>query len=57
MKYSQSAFVGGGWLNYAQVYVNRLQFWQVPFMLNEGEKKIKQMYYILVTRVKLSNVQ
>lgn len=57
MKYSQSAFVCGGWLNDAQVYVSRLQFWQVLFVLNEGEKKIKQMYYILVTCVKLSNVQ
>lgn len=39
MKYSQSAFVCGGWLSDPQVYVNRLQFWQVPFMLNEGRKK------------------
>jgi len=26
VKWSQSAFVCGGWLNDAQVYVNRLQF-------------------------------
>lgn len=42
MKYSQSAFVCGAWLNDAQVYVNRLQFWQVPFTLNEGKKKNKK---------------
>lgn len=36
--------------------VSRLQVWQVPFTLNEG-KKIKQMYCILSTHVKLGSAQ
>lgn len=38
MKYSQSSFVCGSFFYDTQVYADRLQFWQLPFMLNEGRK-------------------
>lgn len=38
-----------------QVYVNRLQFLPLPFMINKSTK-IKQTYYVMATHIKLANI-